>query len=106
MGGTPAQQRAEDAKWNTLFAESIIRERLLIDAVERTPAPRFARRHVRAFTRALRGELYVLTVELRLTREGRGDAITSNEMAKMIESATQGLRRTAALLGLNACEQL
>ena len=106
MGGIPAQRRAEDLKWNALFAESMLRERSLIDALERTQAPRFARRHIRALTRALRRELYVFTIEMRLDGEGRTDAIFTDAMVKMIESAHRGLRRTAALLGLKAREQL
>jgi hypothetical protein len=106
ISGTARQKRAEYVKWNALFAEAMSREKRLIEAVGRAQPPEFAKQRVRAFTRALRGNLYVLTVEQRITREGRDDAIASDQMLKMLQSANRWLDRTASILGLKSCQRL
>lgn len=96
IGGTADQ----NARWDVLFTDSISRERSLIHEVERRQTPRFARPRVRAFVRALRGDIYVVSLGVRLDREGRSAAAASPEMFAMADSATNQLRRTARLLGL------
>lgn len=89
-----------------LDAEAITKQKRIIQAVEGAQLPEFAKQRVHAFTRALRGNVYVLTVVTRLEREGRDDALGSYEMLKMLESANRWLGRTASILGLTSCQRL